>query len=197
VTPPLVIAAELPGARGGVATAASVAVSLAARANAESRSVLMVEARAERGRGPTMLAAEAARRLEHSLGQAGIRAAARGRLCWLCLDPESDVLGELTIALGAAVDACAAVAHLPGGLWSAALGRADLGVTAGILRADLPRQRSLTALAVRELRDAGVRARVASRAPGPVAARRVASGLEPGGHASVRAGRLARGLLRD
>ena len=197
MTAPLVIAAELPGAGGGVAAAASVAVSLAATANAEPRGLLMVEAEAERKRGPTMLASEGARRLERSLGEAGIRAAARGRLCWLCLGPGSDALSELAAALEAAAGACAAVAHLPGALWRAALVRAELGVVAGVLRAELPRQRALTALAVRELRDAGVRARVATRAPGPVAARRVASGLEPGGQASVRAGRLARGLLSD
>jgi hypothetical protein len=195
VTPPLVIAAELPGAGGGLAAAASVAVSLAATGAAGARGVLMVEAAAERNRGPTMLASEGARRLERALGEAGIQAAARGRLCWLCLERESSAFEDLTAAVGTAVDARAVVTHLPGSLWRAAVGCAELGVGAGVLRAELPRQRTLTALAVRELRDAGIQARIFSCAPGPVAARRVISGLEPGGQASARATRLAQGLF--
>jgi hypothetical protein len=194
--PPLVIAAELPGAGGGVAVAASIAVSLAASEAARPGGVLMVEAGAERKRGPTMLASEAARGLEGRLSDAGFGAAARGRLCWLCLSPEADALADLAAAASVAADARAAVAHLPAALWQAALGSDELRVTGGLLRAELPRQRSLAALAVCELRDAGARARVAARAPGPVAARRAASGLEPGGQASVRAARLARGLVR-
>jgi hypothetical protein len=196
VSPPLVIAAELPGAGGGLAAAAAVAVSLAATAGAGGRGVLMVEASSERRRGPTMLASEGARRLERLLCEGGVDAAARGRLCWLCLEKEADPTEGLAMALSVAGDAGAVVAHLPGALWRAALESPEFGAAAGVLRAELPRQRSLTALAVRELRDAGLRARVASRAPGPVAARRVTSGLEPGGQASARAARLARGLLR-
>jgi hypothetical protein len=188
-----VIAAELPGAGGGVASAASVAVMAAATAGAE-HGVLMIETAVERRRGPTMLASDAARRLERSLGDAGIRAAARGRLCWVSL-PGDDPLPAVGAVVAAAGGSGAAVAHLPAAVWPAALCSSDLAVTGALLRADLPRQRSLAALAVHELRAAGVRARIATRAPGPVASRRVASGLDPGGETSVRAVRLARGLL--
>lgn len=188
------IAAELPGAGGGVASAASVAVMAAATAGAEHGGVLMIETAVERRRGPTMLASDAARRLERSLGDAGIRAAARGRLCWVSL-PGDDPLPAVGAVVAAAGGSGAAVAHLPAAVWPAALCSSDLAVTGALLRADLPRQRSLAALAVHELRAAGVRARIATRAPGPVASRRVASGLDPGGETSVRAVRLARGLL--
>jgi hypothetical protein len=194
VSVPLVIAAELPGAGGGLAAAASVAVMLAAP-SAESRAVLMIETRAERRRGPTMLASEAARRLERSLSAAGVPAAARGRLCWVSLNGENPLDG-VAAAVSAAQEARAAVVHLTAAAWRAALGSEEVPVTAGLLTADLPRQRSLAALAVRELRAAGAAARVASRALGPVASRRVASGLDPGGETSVRAARLARGLVR-
>jgi hypothetical protein len=194
VSVPVVIAAELPGASGGLWAAASVAVMLAA-SSAESRGVLMIETLAERRRGPTMLASDAARRLERSLGEAGVSAAARGRLCWVSVNGD-DPLDGVAAAVSAAPEARAAVVHLTAAAWRAALGDEDLAVTAGVLRADLPRQRSLAALAVRELRAAGATARIASRAPGPVASRRVASGLDPGGETSVRAARLARGLVR-
>jgi hypothetical protein len=166
-----------------------------AASSAESRGVLMIETLAERRRGPTMLASDAARRLERSLGEAGVSAAARGRLCWVSVSGD-DPLDGVAAAMSAAPEARAAVVHLTAAAWRAALGDEDLAVTAGLLRADLPRQRSLAALAVRELRAAGATARIASRAPGPVASRRVASGLDPGGETSARAARLARGLVR-
>jgi hypothetical protein len=194
VSLPLIIAAELPGAGGGLAAAASVAVVLAA-SSPDPRGVLMIETGAERRRGPTMLASDAARRLERSLAEAGVRAAARGRLCWVSV-ADKGPLDVVAAAVSAVPEARAAVAHLSPADWRAALGRDELDVAAGLLRAELPRHRSLAALAVRELRGAGVRARVATRAPGPVASRRVASGLDPGGETSLRAARLARGLVR-
>jgi hypothetical protein len=154
----------------------------------------MIETRAERRRGPTMLASDAARKLERALAEAGVRAAARGRLCWVSV-ADADPLHGVAAAISAGLEARAAIAHLTADDWRAALGRDELDVAAGLLRAELPRQRSLAALAVRELSAAGVRARVATRAPGPVASRRVASGLDPGGETSVRAARLARGLV--
>jgi hypothetical protein len=193
VSVPLIIAAELPGAGGGLAAAASVAVTLAV-SSPDPRGVLMIETRAERRRGPTMLASDAARKLERALAEAGVRAAARGRLCWVSV-ADADPLHGVAAAISAGLEARAAIAHLTADDWRAALGRDELDVAAGLLRAELPRQRSLAALAVRELSAAGVRARVATRAPGPVASRRVASGLDPGGETSVRAARLARGLV--
>jgi hypothetical protein len=194
VSVPLIIAVELPGAGGGLAAAAAVAVALAA-SSPDPRGVLMIETWAERRRGPTMLASVAARSLERSLMQAGLRAAARGRLCWVSVADDGPLEG-VAAAVSAAPEARAAVAHLAAADWRVALGSDEVEVAAGIVRAELPRQRSLAALAVRELRAAGLKARIAARAPGPVASRRVASGLDPGGETSVRAARLARGLVR-
>ncbi|HEY8002227.1 MAG TPA: transglycosylase SLT domain-containing protein [Solirubrobacterales bacterium] len=196
----LALAGELPGAGDGLACAAAVGVALAAGAAAgqERRSgpaVLLVEIGAGRGRGPTMLASEAARELERELRQAGFECAARGRLAWLRIPEQEGWLGALRDALRLARSAGVAVVTLPARLIGEVLACEELAVEGVLLRAELPRQRSLAALAVNELRGAGIRARIASRAPGRVAARRALAGIDPGGEASRRAARLARGLL--
>jgi hypothetical protein len=73
--------------------------------------------------------------------------------------------------------------------------RERVAADAVLLRAELPAQRSLAALAAIELRDAGLRVRIAGRALGRVASRRALAGIDPGGDASRRCARLARGLL--
>ena len=72
------------------------------------------------------------------------------------------------------------MAHLPAGLWQPALGGPMGRPVAALLRADLPVDRSLTAMTVIELRARGVPVRVASRPLGRVAARRALAGLEAG-----------------
>src|SRR5919108_269537 len=117
-----------------------------------------------RNRGPTMLASAAAGRLEEALREAGAgRAAARGRLCWLGLPGGEEGLGELARALDAAPAGSLALAHLPARLWPLAVETPALGARAGLLRADLPGDRALAALAVKELRERSLRARIASR----------------------------------
>ena len=85
--------------------------------------------------------------------------------------------------------------HLPARLWPLALEQGGLRPRAGLLRADLPTDRALAALAVAELRERRLPARVAARPLGRVASRRAVAGLEVGGAAATRVGRLARGLL--
>ncbi|HKH14751.1 MAG TPA: transglycosylase SLT domain-containing protein [Solirubrobacterales bacterium] len=187
----LVIATSLGDAKGGVAVAAAVGVALSHTRPA----VLVAELGARAGRGPTMLAAASARELEDALRAGGFdRVAARGRLCWLGLDASDDALGELGRAVHALPEHAVAIAHLPAELWQEALSGSVQRPSAALLRADLPRDRSLTAMSVIELRDRGIPVRVAARAPGRVASRRALAGLEAGGSASQRAGRLARGL---
>jgi len=197
VTPRLVIATGLPGTGGEVATAAAVAVAAAGLDQGGERAALLVEAAGDRRRGPTMLASQGARRLEEALRGEGLEAAARGALCWLRLDADGeDPLAGLRGAVGAAGGgARAAIAVLPPPLWRPALEDERLRVAGGLLRATLPDQRSLAALAVRELGAAGARARIVGKAPGVVAARRAVAGLDPGGATGVRARRLAAGLL--
>jgi hypothetical protein len=91
----------------------------------------------------------------------------------------------------------AIVVQLPSALWAEAIGRADLGATGGLVRADLDADRELAALAVAELRARGLAARVAKAAQGPVAARRSLAGLEAGGETTRRARRAAAALVPE
>lgn len=147
-----------------------------------------------RRRATTVLAAPAARELERTLREAGALASARGHLCHLALEPGP----EATAALAALVDlgsADAVVVSLPAADWVRALDCERLRPGGGLLLANLPADRSLAALAVSDLRRRRLAARVATRAPGLLAARRGLAGIRPGGSASERAGRLARALL--
>ena len=189
-----VIAGRLPGADGAAAAAAALAVALAAEADAATT---VFELGGERRRGPTMIAAESARSLEARLRGAGFEASARGRLTWVTLETSEgwrDRLAE-ALALTAGEGPAVIVASAP--LWDELVGDDAIGVDAALLRADLPGQRSLAALAVGELRAAGVRVKVAARGPGRVAARRALAGIDPGGDAGRRARRHASCLLRS
>jgi hypothetical protein len=187
-----VLATSLGEAKGGVAVATAVAVTL----SRQHAPVLLVELDPAPSRGPTMLAAAGARDLEDALRQEAFeRVAARGRLCWLGLEADAGALGELMRAIDALPGGGLAVAHMPPLLWPAAIDHRNLPDPGGaLLRADLSRDRSLAALTVIELRDRRIRARVASRPLGRVATRRALAGLEPGGSTSQRVARLATGL---
>jgi soluble lytic murein transglycosylase-like protein len=192
---PVILSTAVPGSGGGLATAAAVAVTLAAAdaPEPECGGVILAELGAERSRAPTLLASEQGRRLEVSLREAGLEAAARGRLAWLRV-PEDGWAEHLGRAAEAAGPLRATVIHMPTEMWQAVLEEASPGPTAALVRADLPANRPLAALAVAELGALGLRVRVASKAPGRVAARRAIAGIEPGGDAGRRAARAARGL---
>jgi Transglycosylase SLT domain/D-alanyl-D-alanine carboxypeptidase len=192
----LLLATDVGEAKGGLAVAAAIAVALAVEEPGRASGVLLAELGGERGRGPTMLASAPARELEEGLREAGFeRVAARGRLCWLGLPGTVEALGELPRVLAAVPAASLAVVHLPARLWPLALEEPGLRPRAGLLRADLPSDRPLAALAVAELRERRLAVRVASRPLGRVASRRAMAGLETGGAVARRVGRLARGLV--
>jgi hypothetical protein len=194
--PTLILAGSVGGAGGGAALAAAVGVA-AVTAERRPAAVLLADLDPpQRPRRPTMLASEPAWELEDALrelGPAFAGAAARGHLCHLALPPDEglDRLGEL---LESRPPATRVLAHVPEGLWATAVDR-DLRASAGLLQAELPANRALVALAVRELHERGMRVRVAGRPLGRVASRRALAGMDPGGAASRRAARLARGLL--
>jgi hypothetical protein len=170
------------GTRGSEALAAA----LAACAADEDRAALLIEAGEARQRRPTLLASAAARECETRLGGAGGGAAARGLLCHLIAGP-----GEEGLALGAeAVSRLPEpglwVMHAECGLWQQALEHPLLPAAAAVLRAELPRDRPLAALAVRDLRGRGLRVRVATRPLGWAAGRRALAGVRPGGADETR-----------
>ncbi len=197
-----VLAGALPGADGAAATAAALAVALAADDDSAAAAggdgaTVVIELGAGRRRGPTMIAAESARELERRLRDAGFHASARGRLAWVALERDEDWRERLAESLALASGAAAAVIVAPPELWAEVLELGEVEVGAALLRADLPAQRSLAALATFELRAAGIPTKVAARAPGRVASRRALAGIDPGGDAAQRARRHGRGLRRS
>jgi hypothetical protein len=190
LTPALLVTGS--GRRASLGAAAALAVEASLLTGAAT---LLVET-GDRGqrRRPTVLAAPATRRVEEALRSAGHRASARGHICHLALtDPDAELAG-----LAAAISdsgAELAVVHLPGGLWIPALEQPLLDSVGGCLLASLPGERSLAALAVEELQRRGVRARVLTRAPSGLGARRALSGVRPGGRSSELMRTAARRLL--
>ena len=180
------------GRRGSLALAAGVAVEAAAATGA--RTLLVEVAAGARRRGATLLSAPAARELEDSLRIAGWSGSARGHVCHLGLDAENEpleTLGATMLEGGAEL----VVAHLPTELWVPALDREEIGALGGLILVELPRERSLAALAVDQLRARGLGAKVATSPPSPFAARRALAGARPGGRPSSAARRIAAALL--
>ena len=218
-TPPVVLATAIGTSGGSASLAAAVGVAAAERG---SGGVLLVDLEVPaRGRGPTVLASDRARELEdrvRALGGPCGAAAARGRLCYLPLGRdgggeaaggeaaggeaadaggEGDPLGAVARVLDAELGASAAIVHLHQSLWPRAVADPRLRARSALIRAELPADRALAALAVRELHARGLRAKVASRPLGIVASRRALAGIDPTGAASGRAARLARALVGD
>jgi len=179
--------------RPSLALAAAIAVEIGASGGPPT---LLAELGSMARRRPTtLLAAPGARRLEEKLRAAERHGSARGHLCHLPLtgeeaDPLED-LGEALRIAGAEV----LVVHLPGSLWVPALESPGLRPVGGCILVELPRQRSLAALAAGELAGRGLRTQVATTAPPPIAARRALAGVPAGGASSARASRIARRLL--
>ena len=178
--------------RGSLALAAAVAVEAAAATGA--RTLLVEVAEGSRRRGATLLSTPAARELEDSLRIAGWSGSARGHLCHLALGTDGrplDALGETMLEGGAEL----VVAHLPAALWVPALDSDEIGALGGLIVVELPRERSLAALAVDQLRARGLGVKVASATPSPFAARRALAGARPGGRPSSAAKGIAAALL--
>jgi hypothetical protein len=192
VTRRRVVLVSATGGRRSSALAAAVAVEAAAGFEGAESAALLCEIEKEPRRRPaTMLAAPGARRLESALRAGGLAASARGHLCQLGLEDDDGALENLSVA---AAEADLVVAAIPASLWTPALEWEPLGVTGGLLLADLPRERPLAALAVAELRKRGRAAQVTAEAPRGLAGRRALAGVRPGGPMSERLARIAAAL---
>lgn len=172
--------------------AAAVAVEAAVLTGAGT--LLIEVGDAARRRGPTLLASAGARRIEDELRAIGLRASARGHLCHLGVAERGEPLADAARAISE-TEAELAVIHLPGRLWVPALQTSGLVATGGFLLVSLPGERPLAALAVEELARRGVPARVATRPPGQLAARRALAGVRAGGWVSEVGRGIARRLL--
>jgi hypothetical protein len=198
MTGPTVICTALPGCGGAAAAAAAVAVALALEEDGAALaggdgSAVVIEVGGEGRRGPTVLAAAGARELECQLREAGMEAAARGRLAWVRVDAGERWLQAVIEARGVAMRTAAVVVVAPEH-WCELAECPELAPDGAVLVADLPHQSQLCALAARELIDAGLRVRVIGRGPGRVGSRRALAGIDPGGDAGRKALRIAHAI---
>jgi hypothetical protein len=171
VAAPVLLASGAGDARGADALAAAIAVS----ASDEHRAALLIVVGESGAKRPTLLASPAARECESRLGGTGAGAAARGLVCHLAA-------GDAEEGLDRAAEAATSVPECAG---------------SAVLRAELPRDRSLAALAVRDLRSRGIAVRIAARPLRWTLARRALAGVRLGGSEGAVLRRWARLLLGD
>ena len=159
------------------------AAALACAAADPDRAPLLVDFDEGRAPRPTLVASTGARTLEERLAAhlPGAEVASRGGICRLTLPPDPAGF-ETAKAARAVARGSACVLHLPPRLLQEALADEGLGLSGALLRADLDRDRALTALAVGDLHARGLRAGVLKRPLGWVVARRALLGaLQPDG----------------
>ncbi len=145
---------------------------------------------------PTLIASSAARELEERLAVhlPQLRAASRGQTCHLAVPGDSTAFESVCAALPL-VRESVAVLHLPQTLAQVTLGEAGLGVSGALLRADFADDRALTALAVRDLVERGLRVAVLKHPLAWVPSRRALFGVLPRDGQGGLPPRLTRTLL--
>jgi hypothetical protein len=165
---------------GGAEGSREIAAALACAGSDPDRAALLLELTEDRAPRPALVASAAARRLEERLAahlpEAGV--ASRGALCHLTLPAGPEGLERVPAALALVRDSLGVV-HLPPALLQAAVGVGGVWAGAAVLRADLSRDRALTALAARDLVSRGVAVAVAKRPLTWVPSRRALFGALP------------------
>jgi Arc/MetJ family transcription regulator len=187
---PLVLVAAVGEAEGSWGAAAALAC---ASAEVDSAPLLIdVGGRTPR---PTLIASAAAQKLESRLKAQlpDAKVAARGQVCHLAVGADCDEL-ETAVSAAATARESGVVVHVPPQLLYEALVRFDAQALAVLLRADLQSDRSLVALAVRDLIERGVAAAVLKRRLTWIAERRALFGVLPSGAAGGLPERLVRQL---
>lgn len=173
----------------GRATGAKpVAAALACAASEADRAALLIDLADAGSPRPSLIATAGARELEERLAahlpEAAV--ASRGRFCQLTLPAGPSGIERLPAALPLARES-AAVVHLPPQSLRSALEDPRIRATAALLRADLSRDRALTALAVRELIDEGLRVAVLKQPLPWLTTRAALLGALPTGNAMLPA----------
>ncbi len=194
--PRLIVCAAAGDARGLEAAAAAVAVA-ATPLTAEWPGTLVLDLRAE-ARPPrgALLAAGHARSLEAASRQlGGLRAAARGRLCFATAAEPGDGAAGLASLLGHGIEPGLLLALCDPVDFRACLDEARERRPAALVKAAPRSRRALLALLSRELGEERVRLKVWVPPIGLIPGRRALAGLEPGGESGRRAGRFAAQLL--
>lgn len=189
---PVVLVAQV-----GAATGSQVAAAALACAGSEPDSAaLLVDL--EDGRAPrsTFVATAGARALEERLVAhlPNAAVASRGQICLLKLPPGPEGVAAIATALPL-VRESAAVIHLAPNLLRSVLEEPRIGPTSALLRADLKKDRALTALAARSLMASGLQVAVLKRPPGWLAARAALLGALFSASGQALPDRLRRRLL--
>lgn len=187
---PVVLVAAVGEAEGSRGAAAALAC---ASAEADVATLFVdVGGRAPR---PTLIASAAAQKLEERLGAhlSSARAAARGQVCHLTVAADHGGLETAAAAVDVARGALAVI-HLPPDLLQEALWGSHLRPTGVLLRADLPDDRALVALAARDLLERGLSVGVLKHRLGWIAERRALFGVLPVGSPGGLPERLVRRL---
>ena len=181
---------------GAASGARAAAAALACAASEPDRAALLIDLDEGRAPRPSLIATSGARELEERLAahmpDAGF--ASRGSVCHLKLSPDLEGI-EQVAAAAPLVRESAAVIHLPPSLLRPVLEQARIQPTGALLRADLARDRPLTALAVRDLMAQGLRLAVLKRSLGWLTARAALLGAAPAGGQALPTG-LCERLLR-
>jgi len=155
----------------------AIAAALACAGSDPDRAGLLLELADGRAPRPALIASAPARTLEERLAahlpEAAV--ASRGALCHLTLPATREGLRRAPAALTLVRDSIAVVI-VPPGLLQAAIDLPGVRADAVVLRADLGRDRALTALAVRDLIGRGVAVAVAKRPLAWVPSRRALFG---------------------
>lgn len=186
---------------GRASGARAAAAALACLGSDADRAALLVELGAARAPRPSLVATTAARQLEERLAGhlPGAAVASRGRICRLTLcgegscDDEGAWLETIVAALPLVRDSLAVV-HLPPRRLREALAEPRLRPDGALLRADLAADRSLTALAVGDLKQRGMGVVVLKQPLAWLASRAAMLGALPQGGPGLPAqtGRLLR-----
>jgi hypothetical protein len=171
----------------------AIAAALACTGSDPDRAALLVELTDGRAPRPALVASAAARALEERLAVhlPEVAVASRGMLCHLTLPAAAEGLDRAPAAL-ALVRESLGVVLVPPGLLQAAVGDGRLRTGAVVLRADLSRDRALTALAVRDLIGRGLAVGIAKRPLGWVPSRRALFGALPAGASGGLPARILR-----
>ena len=166
---------------GAAAGARAAAAALACAGSEPDRAGLLVDLDRGRRPRPSLIATGAACELEERIA-AHLPAAAvasRGRICHLVLPADEGGLEQAAAAVAIGREGIVAL-HLAPDLVQAGLDGA-IRPSGALLRADLAEDRALTALAVGDLLERGVRPAVLKRPLGWISARRALAGaLVPG-----------------
>jgi len=173
---PVVLVAGVGKASGSRPAAAA----LACAASEPDRAALLIDLDEGRAPRPSLIATAGARTLERRLSahMPDAAVASRGSICRLGLPADEDGIERIAAALPLARES-AAIVHLPPGQLRLVLKEPRIRPTAALLRADLTQDRSLLALAARDLMDRGLRVAVLKQPPNPVISRLALLGALP------------------